>query len=441
MSDRRERNGQPADRDPSTASAPSSLDARRARIAHAEALGIDGADKLTAEELDEEIRRAEGGGGGRRWLERAAGWVRDLTETALRARATTRSESAPLPTLPDPVDAARGDIGDIGDGADEQASLIAEIQRAQGLAATVDEVNVERARPVPSASAPAPTPVSEADASAPAYAPAGLDALAHLAAADFAVAASIDATPPTPPAPPPAMPDDRPWPERYGVDECVAMPVDANTLFVYWELRPESVARARRVLRRDAPLDAEPEGTLRVLIVEPSAEGPRTRTRDLEVVDAGIGEHFVRELPPGAVLRAAIGLKLGTRFLPLAHTLDVETPRASASPAAATTLGRWTPPTAAERASYRQAAVPFPARTIDVVAAPPALLAAAGASGAALEPARWPPAPRAELRTDDLPPGVGISSAALARPSGELGGPGVGAGVGPSSAAWIAPRE
>ncbi|MFI5298893.1 MAG: DUF4912 domain-containing protein [Polyangiales bacterium] len=122
----------------------------------------------------------------------------------------------------------------------------------------------------------------------------------------------------------PAMLDDEPLPARYDVDECVALSVDAFTVYVYWETRPATVARAQRALAKSG---AEPvQAILRVLVVEPTLEGPRVSTRDVDVDDVAIGETFVRSLPAGAVVRVAIGLRAGDRFLPLAHTADLESP-------------------------------------------------------------------------------------------------------------------
>ncbi|HEY8091155.1 MAG TPA: tetratricopeptide repeat protein, partial [Polyangiaceae bacterium] len=50
------------------------------------------------------------------------------------------------------------------------------------------------------------------------------------------------APPPAPPAEPMHMLDDAPLPPRYDVDECVAIPVDPRTLYVYWEARASTVA-------------------------------------------------------------------------------------------------------------------------------------------------------------------------------------------------------
>ena len=131
------------------------------------------------------------------------------------------------------------------------------------------------------------------------------------------------------------MLDDTPLPTRYDVDECVAIPVDPRTLYVYWEVRESTVAYLRA---------ARAAGSLavRVIIVEPTWDGPRSRTRD-HAVDATVGDLFVRDLPPGCVVRAAIGWKRGEAFVPIAHSPALETPPGAPSPLLADVLVRWSP--------------------------------------------------------------------------------------------------
>lgn len=137
----------------------------------------------------------------------------------------------------------------------------------------------------------------------------------------------------------PAMLDDAPFPARYDVDECVALAVDPATVYVYWESRRDTIDRARRALARAS---SDPAGsTLRVLVVEPTDLGPRVSTRDFELLDLEYGEYFVRDLPGGAIVRAAIGLRAGARFLPVAHTLEIEAPAATTSRAVARELVEW----------------------------------------------------------------------------------------------------
>jgi hypothetical protein len=146
-----------------------------------------------------------------------------------------------------------------------------------------------------------------------------------------AVAAIADAAPPEPFG----MLDDTPLPTRYDVDECVAIPVDPTTLYVYWEARASTLDHLRA---------SQPGGALclRIVAVEPTWDGPRSTTRDVGV-DAALGDWFARDLPPGCVVRAAIGWKSGHEFAPIAHSPALETPPGAPSPIVADVLVRWTP--------------------------------------------------------------------------------------------------
>jgi hypothetical protein len=129
--------------------------------------------------------------------------------------------------------------------------------------------------------------------------------------------------------------DDAPLPPRYDVDECVAIPVDPRSLYVYWEVR-ERTLEYIRVTR--------PEGTLalRIVVVVPTWDGPRSNVRDHDV-RATVGDFVVLDTPPGCVVRAAIGWKRGDAFLPIAHSPALETPPGGPSPLVADVLLRWTP--------------------------------------------------------------------------------------------------
>ncbi len=137
------------------------------------------------------------------------------------------------------------------------------------------------------------------------------------------------------PSEPTHMLDDAPLPTRYDVDECVAIPVDPETLYVYWEVRDRTIEYMRAT---------RPGGTisLRVVIVTPTWDGPRSSVRDHDV-HANLGDYFVRGLPPGCVVRAAIGWKIGDSFLSIAHSSALETPPGLPSPLLADVLVKWTP--------------------------------------------------------------------------------------------------
>jgi hypothetical protein len=134
------------------------------------------------------------------------------------------------------------------------------------------------------------------------------------------------------------MLDDTPLPTRYDVDECVAIPVDPTTLYVYWESRAATLDH----LRASQPAGAAGALCLRIVAVEPTWDGPRSTTRDVPV-DATLGDWFARDLPLGCVVRAAIGWKSGLEFAPIAHSPALETPPGAPSPIVADVLVRWTP--------------------------------------------------------------------------------------------------
>jgi hypothetical protein len=138
------------------------------------------------------------------------------------------------------------------------------------------------------------------------------------------------------PAEPMGMLDDSPLPPKYNVDECVVIPVDPTTMFVYWELKDETRAHLERT---------RPGGAifLRVLVIEASWDGPRTFTRDHEVYIT-LGDWFIRELPSGCIVRAAIGWRTNDgAFVPVAHSPALEAHPSRPSAMMADALVRWTP--------------------------------------------------------------------------------------------------
>ncbi len=128
--------------------------------------------------------------------------------------------------------------------------------------------------------------------------------------------------------------EDAPLPERYDVDEVVLMPVDPKTVFVYWEVRQRTADEARQ-------RSAEGRLIVRVVAVTASWERPLVETRDIDATEL-VGDWFVRDLPVGAVLRAAIGWNAPAGFEPLSVAMDVTTPPASPSSIGATDFSRLT---------------------------------------------------------------------------------------------------
>ncbi|HEY4116331.1 MAG TPA: DUF4912 domain-containing protein, partial [Byssovorax sp.] len=111
-----------------------------------------------------------------------------------------------------------------------------------------------------------PTPPSDA---APAASDAANEPAAETASggADASVASAEPAADPL---------DDEDLPERYDVDEVVAIAVDPRTLYVYWEVRPTTLARARAA-------HADGSLALRLGSVSASWSGPVNETHDVRV--------------------------------------------------------------------------------------------------------------------------------------------------------------
>jgi len=124
-------------------------------------------------------------------------------------------------------------------------------------------------------------------------------------------------------------------PERYDVDEIVAIAVDPFTLYFYWEVRATSLARAQA--RR-------PDGWLAVRVagVTASWSGPVTRVRDLRA-DSLYGDRFLRDIEPGSNIRVSVGWQSGEEFEPFAVGLDVTAPHLRASDAVAGEVEQWRP--------------------------------------------------------------------------------------------------
>lgn len=318
-------------------------------VTRAEALGIDGARKFTRVELVDEITRAVGVFD-RGLLGRARDLLRGVVERGLArapqgvvdAAAAEPAAKPVLDTTPEPpvptvtlaeIYIAQGHLA-------RARAILREVLRhdeqdaaARALLDRLEKRDVAPTEALHAGEQPevlpepqvAPEPGTLPDDP---YAAIGLEREAFV----------------EPPAEPrvdvPPMLDDKPFPTRYDVDECVAMAVDPTTIYVYWELRRSSVERARRVLRRSSPA-TEPKSVLRILVVEPDPRGPRASMRDFEVIDIEYGDWFVRDLPAGSIVRAAVGLSAGERFLPLAHTHDVEAPPAKPSEAIAQDVVTW----------------------------------------------------------------------------------------------------
>ncbi len=137
-------------------------------------------------------------------------------------------------------------------------------------------------------------------------------------------------------APPPAARGSAPPPAdepALEVDEIVALSADPHTVYLYWEVKPSTLAAARA---------EDPDGALvvRAVTVVPSPTGPTTDVRDIRV-DALFGELFVHGLPAQANVRVSVGYKSVHGFDPFAVGMDLTTPRESPAEEIAQTFRRW----------------------------------------------------------------------------------------------------
>lgn len=304
---------------------------REGLIERAETLGVRRARFLTRPELVDEILLAESKvEGDKRGITRGfVGLARDLLarlverglhlpDAAERIRGSTppprpqsRASSIPTVTLAE-IYASQGHV----------ARAIETLRRLLTIEPDHDEARQMLAR-FEAEAANVPTPLE-----APAEEPEVVE-----------VAPSSAVETPRVPVEPTSMLDDSPLPPRYDVDECVALPVDPRTVFVYWELREESLRRLA------ARVGVGGVVALRVAVLQPSWDGPTYSRFDCDV-HANLGEYFLRELPEGAVVRVAAGYRSPSgEFTPLAHSELFEAALSrsgSDSAAPSPLLYRWT---------------------------------------------------------------------------------------------------
>ncbi len=144
--------------------------------------------------------------------------------------------------------------------------------------------------------------------------------------------------------------DEPPLPDRYEVDEIVAIAVDPRTVYLYWEVRATTLAHARA---------EQPDGWLcvRIATVTASWEGPVVDTRDLHV-DALYGDRFLRDLQPGSNVRVSVGWRNDDGFQPFAVGSEVTAPRAVPVDSIAQEVARW---------EAEPAGGSFPSRRVEAV--------------------------------------------------------------------------
>jgi hypothetical protein len=199
--------------------------------------------------------------------------------------------------------------------------------------------------PLPEPAAPAVTPESITPQVLSAAPPSPVPVAPPAAVAPVPAAPSpVPQTPlPAAPAAPVASPGPSagaPLPERYDVDEVVGIAVDPHTIYLYWEVRPTSLAHAHAKW---------PGGylALRIASVAASWNGPVTRTQDVRV-DELYGDRFIHDLEPGSNVRVSVGWLVpgavgSLPFEPFAVGDEVTAPRATPAEPASQLVARWTP--------------------------------------------------------------------------------------------------
>jgi hypothetical protein len=132
-----------------------------------------------------------------------------------------------------------------------------------------------------------------------------------------------------------AVLEDATLPERYDVDEIVAIAVDPLTLYLYWEVRARTLARAQA---------RHPDGWLGVRVVSVIANwsGPVIRIQDMRI-DALYGDRFVRGLEPGSNVRVSVGWKSSGDFEPFAVGVEVTVPHLTPMTSVAEAMAVWEP--------------------------------------------------------------------------------------------------
>lgn len=330
---------------------------REELIARAERLGVSRPRVLTQPELVDEILARTGKsererGKARGWLGRARDLLASVVERGLHlpdaARSVRGAGSQRVPTAPSPLPtvtlaeiyAAQGHLDRAVSVLDEVLTREPDHEEARALR---ERFNEQRRRgrtgptlPADPASAPeaslatngadtstreaAPNePTTKVDARSPSEAARPVEAPA--ADTETVAAALADA--------------EAPLPDRYGVDEIVAIAVDPRSIYLYWEIRPTTLARARA--RR-------PDGSLciRVIAVAPSWEGPIVNARDV-AVSALFGDLFIRDLEPGSNVRVSVGWLAGAEFEPLAVGAEISAPRATPAETLGQQVAQWSP--------------------------------------------------------------------------------------------------
>lgn len=175
---------------------------------------------------------------------------------------------------------------------------------------------------------------------------------------------------------PSVMLDRTPVPWGYNVSEARALPVDPNTIVVFWELAADDV----EVTGQSAGYGGT--RSLYVVSVRQGAAGVETIERYIDGI-AQTGDYFLWDVPAESTHHVAVGLRRRGEFVPIVHARPVTTPRGRPSAQIARVRGTVAIPRRVEHLPVerpRIVAVEGPKEQIAVLVAsgviPPALVAA-----------------------------------------------------------------
>ncbi|MCL2776636.1 MAG: hypothetical protein FWD73_01440 [Polyangiaceae bacterium] len=97
-------------------------------------------------------------------------------------------------------------------------------------------------------------------------------------------------------------------------DVCIALPLPSGATYVWWRVSSKT---------REESAQAGDSFVVRAIAVVPSWEGPTISEHDCEV-DPLSGQIVLNDLPAGAVVRVAIGVRTEQKFTPVAHSPALE---------------------------------------------------------------------------------------------------------------------
>ena len=205
-----------------------------------------------------------------------------------------------------------------------EVGAVGEVEAPPTVQAAVEPTPVARKKG--RKSAPEPAPAAAVSEPAPALAPEGEPAEEPAPAPESTTVAEPEALvepappealPPPPPLEPlPAM---APLPDTFGEDRLVVMARDPESAFLYWELTPNGVGRARDTLGAAA---ARAQLTLRIY----RGEGPESTHEDHPVQD-WVGRYTLQLERSGLRVAASIGFLADQVFVHVTQSAAVRLPR------------------------------------------------------------------------------------------------------------------